>query len=70
MKTKKKCCDGSLTSAPLLLALNTAAVVALGLESVGLKLGFLQRVLDGGAELVRGRVVESPVKRVCLVYVL
>ena len=36
---------------------NTAAVVALGLESVksrvlGLKLGFLQRVLDGGAELV------------------
>ena len=43
---------------------NTAAVVAIGLESVksrvlGLKLGFLQRVLDGGAELVSGRVVES-----------
>ena len=54
---------------------NTAAVVALGLESVksrvlGLKLGFLQRVLDGGAELVSGRAVESCEKGVsslCLV---
>ena len=54
---------------------NTVAVVALGLESVksrvlGLKLGFLQRVLDGGAELVSGRVVESceeGVSSLCLV---
>ena len=54
---------------------NTAAVVAVGLESVksrvlGLKLGFLQRVLDGGAELVSGRVVESceeGVSSLCLV---
>ena len=51
---------------------NTAAVDALGLESVttrvlGLKLGFLQRVLDGG---VSGRVVESceeGVSSLCLV---
>ena len=37
---------------------------------LGLKLGFLQRVLDGGAELVSGRVVESceeGVSSLCLV---
>ena len=50
---------------------NTAAVVALGLESVksrvlGLKLGFLQRVLDGGAELVV-ESCEEGVSSLCLV---
>ena len=39
---------------------NTAAVVALGLESVKSRvLEFLQRILDGSVELVSGRILES-----------